>query len=81
MKDISSLLKEAKPLYYKKMRQKKRIQTMCLTISMILMVIISGYSGYSIKSSTNYIANTTENYDIIDSFYPQDEYGLITVAY
>lgn len=78
MTDLSNLLKEAKPLYYKRKKRNQRIQKVMFSVFILFTVLVSGYSGYSIKSaSTQYIAG----YDISDTFVPLDDYGLITVEY
>ena len=80
MTELSNLLKSAKPLYFEQKRKQQRIRRTCLSLFMVITVFASGYGGYAIKSlSTDSIA-TTENYTT-DSYFPVDDYGLITVAY
>ncbi|MBR1753963.1 hypothetical protein IJ732_03925 [bacterium] len=84
MTELSTLLKEAKPLYFEKKRSKQKLQRACLSIFILFTVLASGYGGYTIRSlsSSGYIAETNSvSTTISDSLYPTDDYGLITVAY
>lgn len=82
MKELSNLLKEAKPLYYEQKKFKQNLKKTCLSFFIILTVFASGYGGYMLKSisSNNYIVSSDTS-NVIESFYPTDDYGLITVAY
>ena len=79
MDEISELIKEAKPLYYKRKRRVKTFQTMTLTLVIVLVAGIGMFGGYSLNQTgikTYYETSATQ-----DSYIPVDEYGLITVEY
>ena len=82
MKELSELLKEAKPLYYEQKRRRTQIKRACFSLVLILTVLASGFGGYALKSSSgDYIASYDSSGSTSDSYLPVDEYGLITVAY
>jgi hypothetical protein len=83
MDEISTLIKEAKPLYYKNKAIKEKFKKAFLGLFLLLCVGFGAIGGYNLNSknlltTTNSTNNTTTSED---SPFPVDEYGLITVAY
>lgn len=80
MTDISTLLKEAKPLYFKKKRQRRQFQA-CLAI----LFCLGGFSLFNHPIGVN-IENEDEFYvtdtgGIIEEMgLPTDDYGLLKVS-
>ena len=83
--DISLLIKEAKPLYFAKKRQKKQIAALSTMFACMLFI-----SPFLLQSTDNsYIydfdgmdeeINLTQNGSIIEDMgLPTDEYGLLRV--
>ena len=82
MTELSNLLKEAKPLYYEQKRREQKFRKACFSLLMIFTVFASGYVGYTLKSiSGNDFIASSDTVNVIESYYPTDDYGLITVAY
>lgn len=80
MTDISALLKEAKPLYLKKKRQRQQLQA-CF----VILFCLGGFSLFNHPIATN-IENEDEFYltdtgGIIEEMgLPTDDYGLLKVS-
>ena len=79
MNDLSELLKEAKPLYFEKKRQRQRVQRALMSCAMVLTVGLSMCGGYMLRGDSVTIANVDDT--AIESYFPLDDYGLITVMY
>lgn len=83
--DISLLIKEAKPLYFARKRQKKQIAT--LSTMFVCMLFVSPF--FMNNSDNSYIydfdgmdeeINLTQNGSIIEDMgLPTDEYGLLRI--
>ncbi len=92
MTDISMLLKEAKPLYLKRKKQRQVIKNAVVGMSMCFLLIgltVHNFSNIGIRNDVNdlYVclydeADYESRFDLkiaSDDFYPVDEYGLILV--
>ena len=76
MENISNLIKEAKPLYFKKKRQEQCIKV--LLSMMIPMFAISGIIGANLYEKYTLLALSSDT--AINSMgLPTDEYGLLKV--
>ena len=95
MTDISTLLQEAKPLYFKRKKKRKQIKIVSAICACVLFVnLMQGVNygrqqTYNTELDTFYaylyeptsFYNETDDYvDNEDSVFPVDEYGLITVV-
>ncbi len=77
MDELSTLIKEAKPLYYKNKARKEKIKKACLLLFVMFSVGLGAIGGYNLNSINSITsASITE-----ESVVPVDEYGLITVTY
>ncbi len=95
MTDISTLLQEAKPLYFKRKKRRKQIKVVsavcacALFVNFMLGMNYGSQQTYNTELDTFYaylyeptsLYDETDNYvDNEDSVFPVDEYGLITVV-
>lgn len=95
MTDISTLLQEAKPLYFKRKKRRKQIKvvsSICACVLFVNLIIGMNYHSqetYNAELDTfyAYLYETTNVYDETDGYvdnedsvFPTDEYGLITVV-
>lgn len=88
MNDISHLLKEARPLYFKRKRQRKIIKNVTVGgVCFSLLVALMPMNTYKMQSDIygylydDALYETAFAFELEnqDSFYPLDEYGLIQV--
>ena len=95
MTDISTLLQEAKPLYFKRKKRRKQIKVVSAICACVLFVNIMTGLYHNEQNTDNVALDTfyaylyepsslydeTDNYVTDeDSVFPTDEYGLITVV-
>ncbi len=84
MKDISNLIKEARPLYFAKKKRNEQIKKFVIAAFILFSTSISALGGYGVREAQinqdKQIVSLETSDDII-SLYPVDEYGLITVNY
>ena len=91
MTQISELLKEAKPLYFKRKRQRRMIKNAIATCSMCLVLGVLSFNVYQPKvvlsnsEVYSYLYDEDsyeEDFNLMamsESIFPVDEYGLIQV--
>ena len=80
MDEISKLIKEAKPLYFKQKRRNMRIKNCIMAFLISSLFVVGSFGGYTVGERSASISNDT--YSQIDELdLPTDEYGLITVKY
>lgn len=88
MSDISQLLKEARPLYFKRKRQRRIIKNASVGgVCLGLLLAIFPMNTYKMQSDIYsylyddvlYESSYMTELETQDSFYPIDEYGLIQV--
>lgn len=86
MDNLTSLLKEAKPLYFARKRRNNRIKA---TLGMLVCVLMMGhlwpqkYSTYTLLPDTEFesrVAQIEDGSVIEDLGLPVDEYGLLMVG-
>ena len=86
MDDISNLIKEARPLYFAKKKQKEQIKKALLVVFILFSTSMGALGGWGAKemqvaSQNTEITQETVSYEDDMSIYPVDEYGLIAVNY
>lgn len=87
MEDISSLIKEAKPLYFARKKRNNRVKA---TLAMLVCVVMVGMFSSKDNNSYSfdydyYLLGTEVSYSdngsvIEDMGLPTDEYGLLMVS-
>ena len=87
MEDISSLIKEAKPLYFARKKRNNRIKaTLAMLVCVVTVGMFSSQSNNSYSFDYDYYLLGTEvsysdNGSVIEDMgLPTDEYGLLMVS-
>ena len=81
MDEISKLIKEAKPLYFKRKRRNMRIKNCVVALFISSIFLLSSFGGYTIGERSVSVSSE-EGYSQFDELgFPTDEYGLLTVRY
>lgn len=84
MEDISDLIKEAKPLYFKRKRRNKIIKTSASLFSVVLLVFAFWPQTDNSSYSSLYWNLGEDEYQQISSIeemgLPVDDYGLLKVS-
>ena len=80
MDEISKLIKEAKPLYFKRKRRNMRIKNCVVALLLSSMFVLGTFGGYTIGERSASISDS--DYSQFEELgLPTDEYGLLTVRY
>ena len=80
MDEISKLIKEAKPLYFKRKRRNMRIKNCLMALLISSIFILGSFGGYTMGERSASVAD--ESYSQFEELgFPTDEYGLLTVKY
>ncbi len=77
--NVVSLLKEAKPYYFKKKRQKQVITSVASALGMIALVFSFTFNSYEAQYSQEEFDEMAYGSVIYDYGFDVDEYGLLNV--
>ena len=76
---VSSLVKEVAPVYLKKQEQKRISAIKKLACCFILLVGLTGFTGYKIYDDNSFQVNTVDESYIGTLGLPTDEYGFLEI--